>query len=158
MQCIVHQGIYVQNFKRPLLRHTGCLASQLTPRSPLMDTTGLLNQQSNQQANQQASTSAIHGSGANSSPNNVPTSTIIAMLQEQQHLLQEVISTQQGMLKKQSDFDHKLLSLQHEVSEGIKSCSSVASSTDDEKVKVTRDLTVSVLLTIYKILHTWVKA
>ena len=112
----------------------GCrpsLPSQLTTRSPLMDNTSLLNQQPTQQAN----TSVIHGSGVNS-PQNVPSSTIIAMLQEQQHLLQEVISTQQGMLKKQSDFDHKLLSLQHEVLEGLNSCSSVASSNDDKKSKL----------------------
>ena len=40
--------------------------------------------------------------------------TIIAILQEQQHLLQDVISTQHGMHDKQNDFVQKLLcSQQH---------------------------------------------
>lgn len=101
-------------------------------RSPLMENTSLLNSQSSHQAD--SSATAFHGSGADTPQ----------IIQQQQYLLQEVISTQQGIIKKQSDFDHKLLSLQQQVSEGINSCSSVASSSDDKKFKVTRYLTVCV--------------
>ena len=50
-------------------------------------------------------------------------------------------------MKKQSEYD-KLFSLQNQVSERLNSCSSVASSSDEKKLKVTRDLTVSVLRSI----------
>ena len=102
------------------------LPPQLTPRSPLMENTSLLNQQPSHH-HQKASNSAtaFNDSGADT-PQNM---TIIAMLQQQ---LQEVISMQQGMLKKQSDFDNKLVSLQNQVSEGLNLSSSITSSSDEK--------------------------
>lgn len=54
----------------------------------------------NQSSHQSTSSATEYRDTGTDTPQN---STIIVMLQQQQHLLQEVISTQQGMLKKQSD-------------------------------------------------------
>ena len=67
-------------------------------RPPLLGNTGLLNQNHRDAT---ASVSAFSDGAVES----LPSATIIAMLQQQQHLLQEVISTQQGIQRKQSDFD-----------------------------------------------------
>lgn len=119
---------------RPHSRHGG--HSQF--RLPLMENTGLLNR------HDPTVSGAFTGDDVETAP--FPQSAmIIAMLQQQQHLLQEVIGSQQGMEEKQAYFEERLVSLQQQVSEGLNSFSSVSSS-DDKKFKVTRDLTVSICI------------
>ena len=65
---------------------------------------------------------------------------IVAMLQEQQQLLQTLIRTQESMKECHSAFDRKLTALQQQVSNVSSSCPT--SSSEDKKCKVTRDLTV----------------
>lgn len=69
---------------------------------------------------------------------------IIAMLQEQQQLLQTLIHTQESMKQCQTVFDKKLTALQQQVATVSSSCS--PSSSEEKKCKVTRELTVSCFL------------
>ena len=69
---------------------------------------------------------------------------IIAMLQEQQQLLQEVLNTQEAVQRKQKDFERKLEVVEEHVSKYMKSTDSSSSggSSTARKCKVTRDLSV----------------
>ena len=65
---------------------------------------------------------------------------VIAMIQQQQQLLHEILDTQKRMQSKQEDFDRKLQELAKK--------SELSSSLPDtsRKVKISRDLTVSISL------------
>ena len=79
---------------------------------------------------------------------------IIAMLQEQQQLLQTLIRMQENMKESQSIFDQKLSALQEQVSTISSSCPT--SSSEDKKCKVSRELTVSLQTlptTLYLLIH-----
>ena len=62
-----------------------------------------------------------------------------AMLQEQQHILYELLDTQKKMQKKQEEFEVKL----HHLAQRSEASSSSSSPDNRKKCRITRDLTVS---------------
>ncbi len=69
--------------------------------------------------------------------------SILALLQKQQHLLQQVVSTQKEMQTKQSEFEAKL----NEIAAKSTSSSNDSRASDrGRKMRISRDLTVSALM------------
>lgn len=64
---------------------------------------------------------------------------LTAMLQEQQHILYQVLDTQKKMQKKQEEFETKL----SELAQRTETSSSSSSPDSRKKCRITRDLTVS---------------
>ena len=67
---------------------------------------------------------------------------LTAMLQEQQHILYQVLDTQKKMQKKQEEFEMKL----NDLARRSETSSSSSSPDSRKKCRITRDLTVSKLL------------
>lgn len=78
---------------------------------------------------------------------------VVAMLPEQQKLLQEVLYTQQAMLRRQKEFDQKMVAVKQQVAKFFSSADSSTSGSPKgrNKYKVTRDLSVSLQLCMCKV-------
>ena len=83
---------------------------------------------------------ALQGQGPHSRSIKPPEVDVIAMIQQQQKLLHEILDTQKRMQSKQEDFDRRL----QELAKKSESSSSSPDTSRRKKVKISRDLTVSI--------------